>query len=159
MHTPNVTQSTDYKFIMSNDFMHTEFFVQTFSGLGMSFGQIDREFFGHTVKRPGDNITFNDLSLTVILDEELEVLEELYNTMAAKTRVVATSEITWTNLFEGILHLSTNRNNIRKRIRFENCWIKDIGDISYSAIDVEASIITTSVGIPFDSYTIEAIDE
>lgn len=158
MHTSNTTQAANFKFVMTNDLMHTEFFVQSFSGLGLGFGQVDRQWFGHTVKRPGDAITFNDISLTVIIDEELEVLEELYNTMAAGTRIVETSVITWENIFEGILHLSTNRNNVNKRIRFENCWIKDMGDLSYSATDNEAVVLTVNISVPFDSYTIETVE-
>ena len=159
MHHSNATQAGNFRFVMSNDFKHTEFFATSFSGLGLSFNDApSQNYFGHRVRRPGDELTFNDITLAVIMDEDFDVLEELYATLATGTRNVEESTINWNNIFNAVLHLSTNRNNINKRITFENCWVREMGDIEFNTTEAETSVVTVSVTLSFDSYSIESVE-
>lgn len=160
MHNPNVTQASNFLFVMSNETKHIQFFVQEFSGLGISFNEVDNQtYMGQRIKRPGDLLTFNDITLTVIIDEDLDVLEEAYNFMAAGgLKDVVTNELNWNNLFTGFLHLSTNRNNFKKTIKFDNCWIRELGDLNFQSTQGEVSPMITSIIIAFDAYTIENVE-
>ena len=155
MNNPNISQAANFLFVMSNDIKHLQFFVQEFSGLGISFSEVDNQtYFGQRIKRAGDVLTFNDISLTVMVDEDLNILEDAYNFMAKGLKNVEKNEINWNNIFTGVLHLSTNRNNYHKTITFENCWIRELGDINFSTTQGEVSPITTQVTIAFDAYDI-----
>lgn len=154
----NLTQAANFSLVLSNDIRTVEFFVQEFTGLGLQFNTVPGlNFFSQEIKRPGDLLVFTDATLSVIVDEDLSVLDELYDMLAVRTHDVDQNIIDWNNIFTGILNLSTNRNNFRKKIVFENCWIKEMGDISLTTTQAEPSPIAINVTLSFDFYTLSTI--
>lgn len=153
----NVTHSANFRFIMSNQIEEVEFYIQEFNGLGMSLQETNPQaYMGQLIKRPGDTITFNDLQLQVLVDEEYDIVEQLYNWIE-RTRGISENILDWNYNFTGVLFLKTNRNNIQKKIIFSDCWIRDMGDLIFQANQQDASPIIVPVTIVYNYYKIENV--
>lgn len=152
----NISPSTSTNFVFllsSNDLKELEFRVQSFSGLGITLGENTRYWQSLQVVRPGDSMVFNEITLTTMLDEELDILEDLYEYMF---RIKDFENNTldkddWT----GTLFISTNRNNYSKKFVFYDCWIKSFSDISFNSNDTAATVLTTDLTVSFSYYKIE----
>lgn len=150
----NTGASGNFLFTLSNNNLkEIDFRVQSFSGLGINLGETVRHWQSLQVTRPGDSMTFNDATLQILVDEELVVIEDLYNYMFLIKNFV-TNEIS-TEDWTGTLHIASNRNNFLKRFVFNQCWIKSFDDLSLSTNDTAATPLTTGIVISFDYYTIE----
>ena len=152
--TVNITSSPNFIFLLSSgDLKNLEFRVQSFSGLGMTLGDNIRAWNGLTITRPGDSITFNELTLSILLDEELNIIEDLYNYLF---RIRNFEENTLnTDDWTGTLFVSTNRNNYTKKFIFNECWIKAFTDIPFTSAELSVNPLTTDITINFSHYTIE----
>lgn len=155
----NATHGANFIFTMSSNKLQTaSFFVNEFTGLGMSFSEIVPHLWqGQQVKRPGDLLTFNDMSLTILMDEDYGTLQEIYDFMAVTTKDMESNNLEWDSNFTGVLYLSTNRNNLKKKIEFKNCWFKDMNDVVLSTTLTEDTPVLITITVACDSYTIQDV--
>lgn len=155
MSNTNVTQSSNFIFsLTSNKLKQLDFYVTEFTGLGLSFTEVTpNAYMGQIIKRPGDTITFNDITLQVVVDEDYEVLQEIYDSIMS-VKNIAENTIDWNQTFGGILYAASNRNNFKKKIEFTNCWIKDVGDLILTTTQTTADPVILTVTLAFDSYEI-----
>lgn len=155
----NATHGANFIFTVSSNKLKTaEFFVNEFTGLGMSFTEVVPHLYqGQQVKRPGDLLTFNDISLTIIMDEEYATLQEIYDFMAVTTKDVNSNTLEWNSNFTGLLYAATNRNNFKKKIEFKNCWFKDMNDVVFSTSLTEDTPVLITVTLAYDSYSIQDV--
>lgn len=152
----NLTHGANFIFTMSSEKLQAvTFFVTEFTGLGMQFSELtQQQWQGQTIKRPGNTLTFNDVVLQVLMDEDYETLQEIYNVMAVTQNNFEKNQSFWNTNFTGILYGATNRNNFKKKIEFHNCWFKDMTDVVFSAALTEDTPILINVTLAFDSYEI-----
>lgn len=153
--TSNVASTANYRFILSNESKNIQYFCQEVSGLGMSLTDIPFFWFGEQIKRAGDVLQFNDLNLMVILDEEFLSFEESFNYIT-ELRSIDPNKLDWDHLFEGVLSIYNNKNYLKKQFLFHNCWIREVGDLTFSTQSTEFQVITFPVTIAFDWYQINA---
>ena len=159
MHTNlNQTHQANFIFKLSDNKLNTfEFFINEFSGLGLTLNEAPGQFWqGIGIKRPGDFLTFNDISLQVIVDEDYEVLVEIINYFNA-VRSLDPNKLDWNHNFTGTLFATTNKNNFKKKFNFFNCWIKDMSDFTFSTNQTDDVPIILSVTMAFDYYTISRL--
>ena len=117
----------------------------------LTISPIERQYFGRTVKIPGD-MTFGDLSTTIIQTEggqeraELETwMQEINHT---GTNIMNTKHVT-SNGFAGTVKLNQygkeGIGNILQTIEFVDCWPSAIAEIALSydtASDIEEFDVT-----------------
>ena len=155
MNNVNISQVANFTFTMINPLKTIEFYIQEFSGLGVSLNTIEQPYQGITAKRAGATLTYNEIQLTVLLDEEMQAFEEAYNYMLA-TSNVETNEIDWQHTFTGILKPTNNKNWFIKKFELMDCWISSISDLNFSTNQTENAPITIPITIMFDYYTMSA---
>ena len=118
---------------------------------------------------PGDKITYDDLSVSFLVDEDMTNYIELLDWMKKlgstenpseqyKTLVNDTSS----NVLRGItsdctLTILTNNMNANKSVVFQDCFPTTISEISFESIADDVSPITASATFKFRDYTIKAV--
>lgn len=107
-----------------------------------------------TDKRPGDSLDYNDLSVSVICDEELKAYKEIYNYLIlAANPNTGDLEINET-VFDCTVQLLTNKNNLQHKIHFYNAFIKSVSDINLESTttESEAPIFNVEFGYSFFNF-------
>ncbi len=103
-------------------------------------------------KRPGDNLEYSNLTLKVIIDENLNSLLNLYDLMLSyknpETGVISPPTYFTTSIF-----LTTNKNNNQVIIDFIYSWVKQIGNVQLQANTPSDEPITLDLDISYAYYT------
>jgi len=157
MDNQSLTHSANYQFILSHpETNNITFFVQGFTGLGFQFQEVNTPWFGQNVKRPGDVINFNNITLEVVMDEKFKALEDIH-TIMKKSRDIynGKNKIDWNNSYTGILNLISSKNNPVLQITFDKCWILDISDLTFDSKINEDQPVITTISLVHDGYEIK----
>ena len=137
--------------VSSADVANIEYFCNVSALPPLTITPIERQYFGRTVKIPGD-MTFGDLSTTIIQTEggheraELETwMQEINHT---GTNIMNTKHVT-SNGFAGTVKLNQygkeGDGKILQTIEFVDCWPSAIAEIALSydtASDIEEFDVT-----------------
>jgi len=125
--------------------------VTEISGLGMNISPTEVPFGGNRALLPGTTVQFNEMNLSVLLDDKLETLEQVYtymNTLKDTSTDTANDQHT----FQGLLRMFDGMYYPQVEYTFHNCWITSLGDITLSTTISEAEPIILSVGIQYDFF-------
>lgn len=108
-----------------------------------------------TDKRPGDHIDFNDLSLTIICDEDLKAFTEIVSSIILSANPnTGDLEISKT-VFDATLFLTTNKNNIQHKVHFYNCYFKSISDLPFESTSDDEAHVTFNAELGYSFYNFE----
>ena len=141
--------------IQLKDQTHVEFFCQEAAIPGITIGTIANRYQSMDDKRPGDSINFNDLTLTIICDEDLSAFKEILKYLNM-THDVRTNEIqVQPEVFDSYLYITTNKNNIQYKLHFYDMWIESISDLVLQTITGDDNSISFTVGLKYNYYTFE----
>jgi hypothetical protein len=108
---------------------------------------------GRTLHMYSDKLNFEELSLQVVVDENLENYKEMldwtkeivYN--SDKEPLEKSSDIT-------VMILSSHNNTVRK-IRFTDAWPTSIGDLTFSSAQTEVEYVTSTMTFAFTDMILE----
>lgn len=148
----NFTHSSNFIF-QTNLFTEEEtgYGVQELSIPGLSFSHIQTSknaVFGNI---QGDTVTYNDLTLNFIMDENLIIWKEIVQKMI---KMRDPNNLTAEQIEKyGYLEIHDDNSKEVLKLEFINCMIESIDDLQYSTIS-DDEIITCSVTIKYDYYNI-----
>jgi hypothetical protein len=154
MNTNNLHQKTNFT-AGSPAFKNIPFFLTAVNVPGFSLGH------GVTGGRGGtksvvsaDSITWNALSLDLLIDEDLKVYIEM---MQIIKKNIDIDNGTFNDLiFDFWIEINNNKGNKILKLEFKNCRIESIGDIQLDTQDdVTEHVINLS--ILYDYYSIESV--
>lgn len=148
----NFSHNSNY-FFQTNLFTEeeTSYAIQECNLPGMSFSHIQtpkNAVFGNI---QGDTITYNDLILNLIIDEELATWKEIVNKMQRMREPVHSTAENIEKM--GYLEIHDDNSNIVVKLEFVNMMLETIDDLSYNT-NAEDEIITCSVTIRYDYYIV-----
>lgn len=76
----NLAKKNSYKFLVTNHKIRNfEFFVTQISNLGLTLDKVEQYWRGSNANFNGDNIKFSEISLTILVDEDLTVIQDIYD--------------------------------------------------------------------------------
>ena len=164
-----------------------EFFCQTANVPGISLGSAEQSTPLHDIPYPGDKVTYNGLSISFLVDENLNNYKEIHDWIiglgfpqnhtqfsdlqatssdrfpgSTKGSVVAGVE-TPAPLAEGGIYSDAtltvlNSKNIAKtEIRFHNIYPTSLGGLSYDIKQADVDYLTASVEFAYMNYDIVQI--
>jgi len=148
----NFTHTSNFTF-QTNLFTEEEtaYSVQEAPLPGLSFSHIQTSrnaVFGNI---QGDTITYNDLTLSFIMDEKLTIWKEIVGKMI---KMRDPNQVTAEQIEKyGYLEIHDDNSKEVLKLEFVNCMIESIDDLQYSTTS-EDEIITCSVTIKYDYYNI-----
>lgn len=129
----------------------TSYAVQECNLPGMSFSHIQLGRSAVLGNIEGDTVSYNDLIVSLIIDEKLTVWKEIINKMQ-KMRDPISSE---GELIEkkGFLEIHDDNSNLVLKLEFYNMMLEVIDDLNYNTTS-EDEVITCTVTIRYDYYTV-----
>jgi len=155
----NYLQPTSYKLVIDRDnYPNLEYFAQTITHPGMILNPSEvpfRKLAG--VPIVGGSLTFNELSATIILDEDMTAYDEMY---AWIRRVVDNQPVgalernsgkppTYSDITLSIL---SSHNNQTKQVKYLECCPTALGDINFESTATGTEFITFSVSFRFTYF-------
>jgi len=149
-----------------------EFFCQTANIPGIGLGVADIETPLKNIPLPGDKVTYQDLSISFLVDENLENYKELHDwiiglgapqkhSQFSDFRALSTDRFSGSKpLPEGGMYADAtltvlNSKNIAvTEIRFQNIFPTSLGSLSYDVQASDVDYLSTSVDFSYMYYKI-----
>jgi hypothetical protein len=158
----NYLQPTGFKVIIGRrNYPNLEYFAQSFTHPGAQVNALELPSRRVTsIPLAGDKITYTDLSLTLILDEDLEGYMEMQNWLE---RIVNDGQVgDVSSLTSGKLpthaditvSILSSHNNQTKQIRYKDCIPTEVGQIEMSATGGDVTFITYNATFRFSTFEI-----
>lgn len=114
--------------------------------------------------RHGDKLSFDQLSVSVIVDEDLRVWEETYNWIQALTKpdnfgqyIRNDRRNNKTPYHDGVLTINTNANVPNIRFKFTDCHPISLGGISFNVQETAQTIVTCEIIFRYDQFYIDRL--
>jgi len=124
-------------FITINKLPTTQFFIQKIQIPGITIGSaIQATRFGDQ-PLPGDKIAYNALNLSIIVDEDLQVLKEI-KSWINENAPTDTGNYDY-NMSDIVLNILNNNDKENIQILFKNCFIEQMNDIQIDTTNQDPS--------------------
>lgn len=156
----NYLQPTSFKLTIDRtNYPNLEFFVQNFThpGLMMPAAELPIRRL-QSIPYPGESLTINELSATILLDEDMESYSEMYNWI----RRIQVTDMDGNNKLQSGSTLDTNcditlsilssHNNLSKQVRYIDAIPTSLGDISFEATSAGTDFITFQATFRFSYF-------
>ena len=139
-------------------------FSQTFElpGLQAQYAQVDNPFVA--MKLPGDIATFNDLTFSFLVDENLDNYYEIYAWLMhttfprafAQFRKMNSKQTQYPELGRSDISVAilTNKSNYIEQVKFVECHPISLGSISFDHTSSDVSHPTCSVSFTYDYFVL-----
>ena len=108
-----------------------------------------------SVKHPSKSVTFSDLTIEFLVDENLENWRELYDWMRTIYLVNDYDKFepkTTTHFTEGSILLLNSAMNVNKEVRFHNLLPISLSGIDFDSTDTDLSPRVATATFAFDFY-------
>ena len=149
--TRNFTHNSNF-FFGSNLFGDEALFnIQTVNLPGLNFAHIQAGKQSSMLNFQADTLNFNDLTVDIIIDEELEVWKDIAGSMLKmRDGESGLGELIEKNSW---LEIQDDNGGSVLKLKLTNCLIESIDDLAYNS-NSDDEIITMSVTIRYDYYEI-----
>ena len=162
----NLFQPTGFRVILDRkNYNNLAFFVQRINHPGAQNSAAETPFSRvGGVPFPGNTMTYGELAMDVLLDEDFEAYQEMYNWMLrlVNEKQVAPRDTYARGSEEKIptyadIHVTalTNSNNKNKMFKYIDCVPVSVGDIAFEATNSGVDFITFPVSFRFSYFTID----
>jgi len=158
----NYLSPTGFRFLCTH-MPETQFYCQTANLPGVSISEIPVATPHKQHYVAGDNVTFDEFSITIILDEYLKNWEEIQRWIIGLGKPFG---------FEGYekrkkdgldttgqLFILTGSKNPSLRFDFYNLWPKSIGSVQFDLTQADITYTTVDVVFQYNYYTMTRVNE
>jgi hypothetical protein len=138
---------------------NVEFFVQSVNIPGLTI-PITEQYTPFTpVHRPGNKMQFDELSVTVRMDENLLCYKEIYNWMVGMTSPRQFSEYANLIVGDGVfsdasLVLLNSKGNAIKEFKFIDLFPVSIGSMQLSTVENTTQFVTCTINFKYTTFVI-----
>ncbi len=116
-------------------------------------------------KVPGDRIEYDELTLTFLVDENMENWLEIYRWIEALAsaqdrityRTLLTSDLTKQTVSDGVLTVLTSMMNPNVKVHFKDLLPVSLGPVQFSAMMTDIPYATCTVSFQYTYYQIEVV--
>lgn len=155
----NYLQPTSFKIVIDRtNYPNLEYFCQSFVHPSMTMNAAElpyRKIAG--VPFAGDKLSFGELSANIILDENMEAYQEMYNW---QRRLLDTPNKTALDRNNGDiptyadinLHILNSANNTSKQIKYIDCIPTNLGDVQFESTASGMEYIVFSASFRFTYF-------
>lgn len=156
----NYLQPTAFKLTIDRkNYPNLEFFAQTVAHPSVSLAASELPFRRANTYSAGDKLTFDELSATIIVDEDMNSYIEMYTwmerlveqnnrpaTVRQDTLVPSAADIT--------LSVLTSHNNANKKITYVDCVPTSLGSINFEATVSDVQYLTFPISFRTNYFKI-----
>ena len=144
----NFLSPTGFKLVINrNTLANLEYFATSVTLPGLSLGQVDtpnKQFKGYI---SGD-VTFDDFSIRIAMDEDMKVYRELYNWVMSHRG--ETSPV----VYDATLVILTNHNLPNNKIQLTNLFPTNISGLEFSTQASDVEYLQADVTFRYDEFKI-----
>lgn len=157
----NYLQPTSFKLILDRkNYPNMEFFCQSVTHPGMLISAVEMPYQKITgIPFPGDKLTFNELSANIILDEDMQGYDEMYqwlrrilDTPMNKGEALNRTLDNPPHFADITLMILSSHNNTTKKIQYKDCVPTALGDIQFESTSTGDTFITFSASFRFSYF-------
>jgi hypothetical protein len=142
-------QTTGFRVVINDDYRNLEFFAQSVQHPGATVNAVDVGIPKLTsMPLLGDKITYSELSLNLILDEDMASYKEMQGWLE---RTIDTTDGIESDITLVIL---TSHNNKNIQIRYNDCIPTTIGTIEFNSTSGDATLISFDATFRFSTFEI-----
>jgi hypothetical protein len=160
--TSNISlfQPTGFKVIIDRkNYGNLEFFVQSVSHPGATNPAIETSYKRiSSVPQPGGQMEYGELTMDVMLDEDMNSYTEMYNWMLRLVNIeqVVSRRVSDQPTYADIKVIAlTGHNNPNKTFTYVDCIPVAIGDIRFEAQNQSVEFVTFPASFRFSYFNIE----
>lgn len=157
----NFLHPTKFTFVIP-DLPFAQYFCQVVNLPGVSTNPVTVENPFSKTFRHGDKMQFDELSITVLMDEDLRVWEETFNWIVSYSFPHAFEEYkrrpsaqTGQIYYDGVLTFNTNSNNPNLQIRFKNLHPISISGIEMDTRNSKETVPVATIVFRYDTFKFE----
>ena len=137
--------------INSAEFSNTAFFVVSANIPGISVAPTQSNFRNRKGFVPGETIEYEQLSVRMAIDENMEAYKEIFDWIVAQSNVVG-----------GVVHdlslvVLSSHSNPNKRFAFKNAFPISLGAIEFSTQESDVEYSYVDVSFQYDSFEIKSV--
>lgn len=147
----NSLSPVSFKLVLQK-FPNLEFFATGVSVPAITTGVTTASLSQRNMNIYGDKLTFEDLSVKLIVDEDMKSYKEIFDWMNSS---VMDENVLENQLCDITLVVMTSHNNENRTFKFRNAFPTSIGGLEFDASASEVSYITVDVVFSFSDMTIE----
>jgi hypothetical protein len=147
----NSLSPVSFKLVLQK-FPNLEFFATGVSVPAITTGVTTASLSQRNMNIYGDKLTFEDLSVKLIVDEDMQSYKEIFDWMNSS---VMDENVLENQLCDITLIVMTSHNNENRTFKFRNAFPTSIGGLEFDAGASEVSYITVDVVFSFSDMTIE----
>jgi hypothetical protein len=160
--TSNISlfQPTGFKVIIDRkNYGNLEFFVQSVSHPGATNPAIETSYKRiSSIPQPGGQMEYGELTMDVMLDEDMNSYTEMYNWMLRLVNIeqVVSRRVSDQPTYADIKVIAlTGHNNPNKTFTYVDCIPVAIGDIRFEAQNQSVEFVTFPASFRFSYFDIE----
>ena len=179
------TSPTQFRFLI-NQLPKVQYFTVSANVPGITLGDATYATPLKDIPLPGEKLTYDDLNISFIVDENLENYIEIHNWLASlgfpksreqfKTHRSATSNLPKATVgtsgdigdvkpitsdspmfSDSVLTLLSNKNNPVVECRFEDCFPTSLSSLDYSQNQTDVEYLTAEVTFKYKIYEIKTL--
>ncbi len=151
----NPLQATGFRLILDRtNYPNVAFFANTVNHPNMELDAATQHSRRVAIPQSGDTLTFGELNVTMLIDEDMRAYTEIYNWMIRlvnENREGKTGDGIPTES-DIILQILTSHNNLGKEIRYHDCVPTSLGQIPFAASTAEVEPIFVDVTFRFSYF-------
>ncbi len=139
------------------DLKHVNYFANTIKLPGMRSTVVDQSTGANNIKRPGQALDYDYLSVTFLVDNKLTNYFEIYDWIFRNTSPTGAKEANYprkqTDIFKDIqLLILNNKSNLTAEIRFYNSIPVSLSSIKFITKDQEGTYLEATVEFAFTYF-------
>ena len=161
--------NSQFRVTMSN-FPLSEWFCTAVTVPGITLGQVDRSSPLKMIPSVGDTLTYDNLDMTMMVDEELKNYQEIHDWMVnigfpyshkqfmAKERVDAVTRKGEYPLYSDMqLYILSSANNPKVVVKLYDAFPVSLSGLSYTTQDTDATYLTADVSFAYMYYEFSSV--
>lgn len=137
-----------------------EFFVQnvTLPGINGGFVPIATPF--ATINRSADKLTYEDLTITVVMDENLQVFKEIHDWMTGLTKPKSFNQYdNIVNSAEGLysdasVFIINSKGNVNLEFKYVDLFPTNLSGIQFNTTDTDMTVATCDITFKYTYFDI-----
>ena len=148
----NFLTSSNFQFITDLFGEEISYNIQSVNLPGVGFNHIEISKGSIKGRIQDDTLNFDMLSITFIIDEDLEIWKQMIKTLFIMRDVTdSTSQCVYKN---GILLIKNQNSETKAKLEFKDLQIEKIGEVTFNTTESEDEFITCTVDLTYDYFTL-----
>jgi hypothetical protein len=153
----DLSKNCNFKIILPTTQKFIELFSVETSIPGITIGSIDLPYSSMVRKMPGDSLTYDELTLTILIDKELNTYKELISILNLTHNPITNTYDVDQEVFDAFLLITSNKNNPLFQLHFYSMWIETFSAISLTSTSGDDNPYNCTLGLKYNYYVLEDI--